>query len=130
MRSYKTYLKREIVHTTSLRHPLIIPLREVFITPSHLGIAMEYCAGGDLQQYMQSRPGCRVPEDEARWLFQQLMVGLHYCHSRGVANRDLKLENLLLDTADEARPLLKICDFGYSKVGAPWFLKRCGDESI
>ena len=36
---------------------------------------------------------------------------------QGVANRDLKLENLLLDRdgRDGTRPLLKICDFGYSK---------------
>jgi serine/threonine protein kinase len=35
-----------------------------------------------------------------------------------VANRDLKLENLLLDRdgSDGTRPLLKICDFGYSKA--------------
>ena len=36
---------------------------------------------------------------------------------QGVANRDLKLENTLLDgrPAPRHRPLLKICDFGYSK---------------
>ncbi len=43
---------------------------------------------------------------------------MHCVHSQGVANRDLKLENLLLDRdgSDGTRPLLKICDFGYSKV--------------
>ena len=41
---------------------------------------------------------------------------------QGVANRDLKLENLLLDRdgSDGTRPLLKICDFGYSKVRLGW----------
>ena len=41
---------------------------------------------------------------------------------QGVANRDLKLENLLLDHdgEDGTRPLLKISDFGYSKVGGCW----------
>lgn len=49
-----------------------------------------------------------------------------------MANRDLKLENLLLDRNDVgSRPLLKICDFGYSKVGHPiaalWaFIASCG----
>lgn len=33
---------------------------------------------------------------------------------QGVANRDIKLENTLLDGSP--RPLVKICDFGYSKV--------------
>jgi serine/threonine-protein kinase SRK2 len=36
------------------------------------------------------------------------------CCLQGVANRDIKLENALLDS--NPRPLLKICDFGYSKV--------------
>ena len=37
---------------------------------------------------------------------------------QGISSRDLKLENLLLDRdgTDGTRPLLKICDFGYSKV--------------
>lgn len=54
-------------------------------------------------------------EGEARWFFQQLIVGLDYCHQMGVASRDIKLENTLLDGGPW--PLLKICDFGYSKVG-------------
>lgn len=36
---------------------------------------------------------------------------------QGVANRDIKLENTLLDST--TKPLIKICDFGYSKVTAP-----------
>lgn len=34
---------------------------------------------------------------------------------QGVANRDIKLENILLDES-EPRPLIKISDFGFSKV--------------
>ena len=33
---------------------------------------------------------------------------------QGVANRDIKLENTLLSST--VRPVIKICDFGYSKV--------------
>ena len=63
-------------------------------------------------------PGTRsstqlIQEDDARWFFQQLVIGLDYIHRSGVVNRDIKLENTLLDGS--ARPLLKICDFGYSK---------------
>ena len=115
IRSYKTYLKREIVHTATLRHPSIIPIRDAILTPTHLGISSDLCSGGDLHKYVASRPECRLSEAEARWLFQQLAVGLSYCHTRGVANRDLKLENLLLDKADAGKPILRIADFGYSK---------------
>lgn len=38
---------------------------------------------------------------------------------QGFASRDIKLDNVLLD--DSRRPLLKLCDFGYSKVGADVF---------
>lgn len=34
--------------------------------------------------------------------------------AQGVVNRDIKLENTLLDNSP--RPLVKVCDFGYSKV--------------
>ena len=48
---------------------------------------------------------------------------------QGVANRDLKLENLLLDRKDTgSRPLLKICDFGYSKVPNP--LTKCAKLTL
>ena len=52
-------------------------------------------------------------EHEARWFFQQLIIALDYAHRMNVVSRDIKLENTLLDGS--RRPLLKICDFGYSK---------------
>lgn len=52
-------------------------------------------------------------ETEARWFFQQVMIALDYLHRVGVVSRDIKLENTLLD--GNRRPLVKICDFGYSK---------------
>jgi serine/threonine-protein kinase SRK2 len=135
---YLTYLKREIVHAAGLCHPSVVALREAFVTPTHLGISMDYAPGGDLQSYLARRPRCRLAEHEARWLFQQLAVGLAYCHRRGVANRDLKLENLLLDDVELPKPLLRICDWGYSKhesnssaktgVGTTPYMVRCGAE--
>ena len=56
-------------------------------------------------------------------------MGLDYCHRMGVVNRDIKLENTLLDASP--KPLVKITDFGYckasndslpkSKVGTPGY---------
>ena len=81
------------------------------MTREHLCIAMEYAPGGDLFRYIV-RNNC-LPEDSARWFFQQLIITVDYCHRKGIANRDIKLQNLLLDGNGE---LLKVCDFGYSKV--------------
>jgi len=57
---------------------------QVFLTPQYLGIAMEFASGGDMFEYVVKKNGLR--EEEARWFFQQLIVGLDYCHRmvRGV----------------------------------------------
>ena len=59
---------------------------QVFITQTHLAIAMEYAQGGDMFKYIcRHKPHCRLLENQARWIFQQLIIGLDYCHSKVTA---------------------------------------------
>lgn len=51
---------------------------QVFLTQSHLGIVMEYAAGGEL--FDRIVKAGRFSEDEARFFFQQLISGVGYCH--------------------------------------------------
>jgi serine/threonine protein kinase len=51
-----------------------------------------------------------IDEGHARRLFQEMVTAVDYCHRLGIVNRDIKLDNLMLDTS--AEPTLKICDFG------------------
>jgi protein-serine/threonine kinase len=68
---------------------------------------MEYSGGGDLFDVLYDCPdGLDVLE--ANCFFKQLMRGVTYLHTIGVAHRDLKPENLLLTTTG----CLKISDFG------------------
>ena len=55
------------------------PILQVFLTPTHLGIVMEYAAGGEL--FDRIVKAGRFSEDEARFFFQQLISGVSYCHS-------------------------------------------------
>ena len=96
-----------------LLHPHVVQLKEVFTAGSYLAIVMEYVPNGDMFNYVVTRRG--LPENEARWFFQQLVLGMDYCHRKGVCNRDIKLENTLLVLQPDKKPLLKMCDFGYSK---------------
>lgn len=83
----------------------------MFLTPTHLGIVLQYAAGGEL--FERVKQAGHFTEDEARYFFQQLITGVRYCHRKNFAHRDLKLENTLLDASPA--PLLKIADFGYCK---------------
>ena len=55
-------------------------MHQVFLTPTHLALAMEYAPGGDLYSYVSTR--ARLPEDHARFFFQQLIIGMDYCHRK------------------------------------------------
>lgn len=67
----------------SLLHPHVVQLKEVMCVSPYLAIVMEYVPGGDMFQYVVSRRG--LPESEARWFFQQLILGMDYCHRKGKA---------------------------------------------
>lgn len=110
-RNISKYVEREILNHRSLIHPHVIAFKGVFLTPKYLAIVLEYAPSGDMFHHVSAKGG--LSETEARWYFQQLIVALDYCHRRNVVNRDIKLENTLLD--GNRVPLLKICDFGYSK---------------
>lgn len=109
----KKHSQREIMNHMRLLHPHVVQLKEVMCCPPYLGIVMEFVPGGDMFQYVVQRRG--LPENEARWFFQQLVLGMDYAHRKGVMSRDIKLENTLLVLQPDKKPLLKLCDFGYSK---------------
>jgi serine/threonine-protein kinase len=73
-------------------------------------IAMEYVAGRNLREYIQSPRKLEV--GQVLCLMLQLLDGLHYAHERGVVHRDVKPANLLV--ADDGR--LKITDFGIARM--------------
>ena len=72
-------------------------------------IVMELCPGGDLLNYVRKRR--KLTEPYAKFVFKQLMEGIAYLHENGVAHRDIKLDNILLDGHGN----IKIGDFGVSK---------------
>lgn len=109
------YIASEVLNHRVLRHPHVIEFKEVFLTDDYICIAMEYASGGNLFSYVQKAG--RLQEPAARWFFQQMIIGLDYCHRKGVVNRDIKLENTLLQMVPNLPlPLVKVCDFGYSKA--------------
>ncbi|MED6171211.1 SNF1- protein kinase catalytic subunit alpha kin10 [Stylosanthes scabra] len=103
-------VRREIKILRLFMHPHIIRLYEVVETPTDIYVVMEYVKSGELFDYIVEKG--RLPEDEARNFFQQIISGVEYCHRNMVVHRDLKPENLLLDS----RRNVKIADFGLSNI--------------
>ena len=83
---------------------------------------MELCAGGDLLNYVRKRR--RLKEPFAQKIFRQIIDGLSYIHSKNIAHRDIKLDNILLD----GKGNVKIADFGVSRQIQPDQIMReqCG----
>lgn len=73
-------------------------------------IAMEFAEGGDLFDKIEADVG--VAEDIAHLYFLQLVSGVSFMHSKGVAHRDLKPENVLM--SDNGN--LKLADFGMATM--------------
>ncbi|XP_074556249.1 CBL-interacting serine/threonine-protein kinase 5-like [Curcuma longa] len=102
-------IKREVVVMRLVRHPNVVELREMMATKTRIFFVMEYVRGGEL--FARVARG-RLPEDQARRYFHQLISAVDFCHSHGVFHRDLKPENLLVDRRGD----LKISDFGLSAL--------------
>ncbi|KAK4058156.1 Protein kinase [Microbotryomycetes sp. JL221] len=100
---------REIQYLSLLRHPHIIKLYDVIATQNDIVMVIEYLSG-ELFDYIVRRG--KMPEEEARRFFQQIISALEYCHSHNIVHRDLKPENLLLDEHLN----VKIADFGLSNI--------------
>ncbi|XP_062374498.1 NUAK family SNF1-like kinase 1 [Sardina pilchardus] len=104
------HIRREIEIMSSLRHPHIISIHEVFENKDKIVIVMEYASKGELYEYISERR--RLSERETRHFFRQIVSAVHFCHKNGIVHRDLKLENVLLDENCN----IKIADFGLSNL--------------
>jgi len=99
---------REVEVMKLVNHPNIVKLYQVMETKSMLYLVSEYAPQGEIFEYI-ARHG-RMSEALARRKFWQMVQAVEYCHSRRVVHRDLKAENLLLDSNMN----IKIADFGFS----------------
>lgn len=93
-----------------MQHRNVIRLLETLETKADIFIVMEYASGGDLLSFMKKRRS--VNEDEAKVIFRQVVNSVGHCHCRSVLHRDVKLDNILIDSSGR----IKLCDFGISRI--------------
>lgn len=92
-------------------HPFITNLQASFSDRERLYLVLDYVPGGEIFSYL--RKYRRFDEQIARFYAAEIVLVLEYLHERqgGVAYRDLKPENLLLDKDGHIR----LADFGFAK---------------
>ena len=103
-------LRREARIMQLLAHPNIIRLLEVVETENSYYMVMELVSGGDVMHHIMSNKYSCLEEHLVKKYIKQMITAIHYMHEAGIVHRDLKVENLLLDEADN----IKIIDFGLS----------------
>ncbi|KAF6818183.1 hypothetical protein CSOJ01_02064 [Colletotrichum sojae] len=108
--SAKQLLMEVSLHSHVGQHPNVIEWFASGEDPNWRWIAMEFAAGGDLFDKIEADVG--VHENIAHLYFLQLISGVSFIHSKGVAHRDLKPENILLSDAGN----LKLADFGMATM--------------
>ena len=119
---------REAELAARLIHPHIVAIHEVGEEAGLVFIASEYCAGGDLAEWLEHHPGPMVPRQAAE-LVRTLATAVAHAHANGVVHRDIKPANVLLvpppgppgeTTRGSDMPvtdmIAKVGDFGLGKL--------------
>lgn len=114
-RDYAKKITGEYCIGSTLKHPNIIETVEICYDNDRILQVMEYC-DYDLFAIVMSN---EMSREEINCCFKQILSGIHYLHSMGLAHRDLKLDNCVVDS----RGIVKIIDFGSAVVFSYPFTK-------
>jgi len=102
--------KHEARLAAQLSHPNIVPIYDYGQHEGQNFLAMGYMPGGSLRDLLQKK--APLNEKEAYAIFNELINGVAYAHSKAIVHRDLKPSNILFDEEGRAR----ISDMGFAKT--------------
>ena len=117
-------LLNEVRLLQSVSHPNIIRLEEVIDCPKMLVLVLELAEGGELFEQMLRKTV--LDEATAKFYFQQMSSATAYLHGRKICHRDLKPQNVLLCSAEDQNPVLKLADLNISGGEGDVFKEPCG----
>ncbi|RDD39953.1 Cyclin-dependent kinase 2 [Trichoplax sp. H2] len=100
---------REISILRSLNHSFVVRLYDVVHSDQCLYLVFEYL-DHDLKHYLDH--AYKIPPALLKSYLYQMLRAISYCHSRRVLHRDLKPQNLLIDSTGT----LKLADFGLARI--------------
>jgi len=93
---------------TEIGNPFIVKLIEAEETATHFNLILEYINGGELMTFINEKKG--LTEDHTQKIFKQILSAIECCHRNKIVHRDIKLQNIMLDSEQN----VKVIDFGIS----------------
>ena len=114
------WLSREKRLLDELEHPFIVSLHGTYGDDDAIYLLLGAAMGGDLYRLINKLN--IVPEGIARFYISSLVLALAHIHAHEIVYRDLKPENVLLDS----QGYVKLCDFGFAKKVTDRTYTRCG----
>eukprot|EP01119_Soliformovum_irregulare_P020986 TRINITY_DN6876_c0_g1_i2.p1 TRINITY_DN6876_c0_g1~~TRINITY_DN6876_c0_g1_i2.p1 ORF type:complete len:259 (+),score=30.33 TRINITY_DN6876_c0_g1_i2:450-1226(+) len=119
---FPQHVANEMKAGTLVQHANIGAPHKSWEDRNNVYLLMEYVGGWDLFGFMESLGGA-VSEKTTRQIFRQIIDAVKCLHSKGIAHRDLKLDNVMVDYKLKA----KIIDFGLCQVqNAARCSEKCG----
>ncbi|XP_065170694.1 ribosomal protein S6 kinase 2 beta isoform X2 [Atheta coriaria] len=105
---HRTKMERNIL--VDVEHPFIVKLHYAFQTTGKLYLILDFLRGGDLFSRLSKE--VMFTEEDVKFYLAELALALNHLHSLGIIYRDLKPENVLLDSDGH----IALTDFGLSKL--------------
>ena len=102
---FRERVRREVAAMAEVRHPAVVEVYDLFEDGRAQCLVMELVAGISVDELLEHGP---LDVDRVVELLRQLAEGLEAVHAQGLVHRDLKSENVVVDTAGHA----KLLDFG------------------
>ncbi|XP_027343639.1 phototropin-1 isoform X1 [Abrus precatorius] len=93
---HRACTEREILD--KLDHPFLPALYASFQTKTHVCLITDYCPGGELFLLLDRQPTKVLKEDAVRFYAAEVVIALEYLHCQGIIYRDLKPENVLIQS--------------------------------
>jgi serine/threonine protein kinase len=103
------HLNTETEILTKTNHPFIIKMHKWFQSRNKVFFVMDFANGGSIKYHMDKKR--KFHELEVQFYAAEIILALEYLHEMGYIYRDLKMENVLLDSEGH----VKLVDFGVSK---------------
>jgi serine/threonine protein kinase len=105
-------VQREIIALRKIDHPNCIKMYDLIETQKQICIVTDFVNGISMHHFVKVHCTNRVvPERTCQRFFKQIAEGFEYLHKHGIAHRDIKLDNILIE---ENTRMIKIIDFGFA----------------